>query len=253
MTVPLSVQLYTLRALRNLDRILQVAASAGYQYVETLGAHLDDPVKTAAKLQAHGLRPSSSHVGLDALRAKPDALIDACHQLGIEQLFMPAVPPEQRDMDADGWRALGDELGAVAARFQAQGISLGYHNHDWELAPKDGERSALELLFEAAGDRPLAWQADVAWLVRGGAEPKAWLDRYRDRLISAHVKDIAPAGQNLDEDGWTDVGAGVLDWPDLWHACLDAGAQTMVVEHDQPSDPVRTARASFDFLRSLAA
>ena len=62
---------------------------------------------------------------------------------------------------------------------RGQGIGFGYHNHDWELQRKDGARTALELIFEAAEDSPLTWQADVAWLVRGGVEPKAWLNRYR--------------------------------------------------------------------------
>ena len=72
-------------------------------------------------------------------------------------------------------------------------------------------------------------------------------------LDAAHVKDIAPAGQNLDQDGWADVGAGVLDWQDLWRACRAAGARWMVVEHDKPADPARTARACYAYLSRLAA
>ena len=49
---------------------------------------------------------------------------------------MPAVPLEQRAMAADGWRALGRELGQMATRLQAQGVQLGYHNHHWELEPQ---------------------------------------------------------------------------------------------------------------------
>lgn len=247
----LSIQLYTLRSLNDLDRSLDAVAEAGYRHVETVGSHLDDAANTRARLDARRLRASSSHVGLAALRERPDALVEACRILAIDQLFMPAVPPEQRAMAADGWRALGAELGVMSERFRGQGIALGYHNHDWELTPKQGGKTALELLFEAAEGSPLTWQADVAWLARGGAEPKAWLSRYRDRLTSAHVKDLAPAGQNLDEDGWADVGAGVLDWPDLWRACREAGAQWMVVEHDKPADPVRTARASLAYLTAM--
>jgi sugar phosphate isomerase/epimerase len=188
---------------------------------------------------------------LAALHERPDALVEACRTLAIDRLFMPAVPPDQRDMAAQGWRALGLELGTLCERFREQGIALGYHNHDWELTTKEGGKTALELIFEAAGNSPLTWQADVAWLVRGGAEPKAWLQRYRDRLTSAHVKDLAAAGQNLDQDGWADVGAGTLDWPDLWQACRAAGARWMVVEHDKPADPVRTARASFAYLSAM--
>jgi sugar phosphate isomerase/epimerase len=247
----LSIQLYTMRSLGDLDRILDAVAEAGYRRVETLGSHLDDAATVRAKLDARGLKASSSHVSLAALRERPDAVIEAGRALGVDQLLMPAVPPEQRDMAADGWRALGRELGEMSERLRAQGIELGYHNHDWELKRKDGAGTALELIFEAAEGSPLAWQADVAWLARGGVEPKAWLNRYRSRLTSAHVKDLAPAGQNRDEDGWADVGSGVLDWPVLWQACRDAGARWMVVEHDKPKDPARTARASFAFLTGL--
>ena len=146
----LSIQLYTLRSLNDLDRILDAVAEAGYRHVETVGSHLDDAAGTKAKLAARGLAASSSHVGLAALRERPDALVEACRTLAIDRLFMPAVPPEQRAMAADGWRALGRELGALAERFRGQGIALGYHNHDWELTPKEGDKTALELLFEAA-------------------------------------------------------------------------------------------------------
>jgi sugar phosphate isomerase/epimerase len=247
----LAIQLYTMRSLDDLDRILDAVAEAGFRHVETVGSHLDDAVNVKTRLDARGLTASSSHVGLAALRERPDALVEACRALGIDQLFMPAVPLEQRGMPADGWRALGRELGDMADRLRSQGVGLGYHNHDWELAPKEGGKTALELLFEAAGGSRLSWQVDVAWLVRGDADPKVWLDRYRSRVTSAHVKDLAPPGQNQDEDGWADVGAGVLDWRDLWRACRDAGARWMVVEHDKPSDPARTARASFAFLSSM--
>jgi len=247
----LSIQLYTMRALGDLDRILDAVAEAGYRQVETVGAHLDDAATTRSKLDARGLKVSSSHVSLAALRARPEAVIESSRTLGVDQLFMPAVPPDQRDMAADGWRALGRELSQMAERLRGQGIELGYHNHHWELKPTEGAKTALELLFEAAEGSPLTWQADVAWLVRGGVEPKAWLQRYRSRLTSTHVKDIAPAGQNQDEDGWADVGSGVLDWRDLWQACRDAGARWMVVEHDKPKDPARTARTSFAFLTGM--
>jgi sugar phosphate isomerase/epimerase len=247
----LSIQLYTLRELGDFDRILEAVAHAGFRHVEMIGSHLGDPARTLRRLETHGLRASSSHVGLAQLRETPEAIMEAADMLGIDELYMPAVPPEDRDMDAAGWRALGAELADIAEDFQIQGLHLGYHNHNWELTPKEGETTALELIFEAAGDSPLTWQADVAWLVRGGAEPEAWLSRYAERLRSAHVKDIAPDGENQDQDGWADVGLGTLDWPKLWEACRTAGAGWMVVEHDKPADPAGCARRSYDFLANM--
>lgn len=247
----LSIQLYTLRTLGDLDHVLDATAAAGFRHVELVGSHLDNAAATKAALDARELTVSTSHVSLAALRERPRMVIDACHALRFNELFMPSVPQEQRDMDAAGWRAIGTELADLTETMGKAGITLGYHNHNWEMRKKEGDKTALELIFEAAGTAPLKWQADVAWLVRGDAEPKAWMHRYRERLTSVHVKDIAPAGENVDQDGWADVGSGVLDWPDLWRAAKADGAKWMVVEHDKPADPAASARASFSYISAM--
>ncbi len=244
----LSIQLYSLRNYGDLDRQLEALAGLGYRQVETVAGHLADARHTRARLDAHGLAASTGHVPLADLRTRLEWVADQAQTVGIVQLFMPAVPAPERDRPAGHWRAVGAELADMAERLDARSLGLGYHNHHWELkAYPDGSRP-LEHLFEAAAGSKLNWEADVAWLVRGGVEPVAWLERYRDRLVAVHVKDIAPKGKNLDEDGWADVGQGVLDWPALWRAALARGARWMVLEHDKPSDPVRFARASRAFL-----
>jgi len=248
--LPFSIQLYSLRNVGELDRQLDVAAAAGFRHVELIGSQLDDPVATRAALDARGLAASSSHVNLPALRERLPAVLAACKTIGFTQLFMPSVPPAERDSAGPYWSALGRELGGLARRCQAEGIALGYHNHHWELQVKEGGKTALALLFEGAGIA-LGWQMDVAWLVRGGADPLQWLQRERGRVVSAHAKDLAPAGQKLDEDGWADVGTGTMDWPGLARACRDAGARWLVAEHDKPNDAERFARNSHAYLSTL--
>ena len=249
----LSIQLYSLRSMENLDAILDAVKAAGITKVETIGSHLDNAVATRAALNARGLAATTGHVNMPALREKLGATVLAARTLGIETLYMPSVPGEQRGMDAAGWTAMGRELGALAKSLAREGLALGYHNHNWEMDKKDGDLTALDLLFAAAEGSGLSWEADVAWLVRGGADPKAVMSKYKHLVTAAHVKDIAPAGQCLDEDGWADVGHGVLDWKDLWAFCRGLGARWMVLEHDKPSDAPRFARRSADYLRAAVA
>lgn len=252
MKTPLSIQLYSLRSLSGLPEVLDTVKAAGYRHVELIGSHLDDAANVRQQLDARGLAASSSHVGIAALRERFDTIMAACKTLGFTQLFMPSVPPDERQNLEPYWTQLGRELGQMARRAQDRGVELGYHNHHWELNVQPDGRTALDCLFAGAGDAPLAWQADVAWLVRGAADPVALMRRHRARVVSVHAKDIAPAGTHLDEDGWADVGHGVLDWRgQLAPASVNNGARWLVAEHDKPSDPARFARNSFSFLNSL--
>ena len=60
--------------------------------------------------------------------------------------------------------------------------------------------------------------------------------------IRDSVKDIAALGENLDEDGWADVGHGVVDWKGIMAALRAVGVSNFIMEHDNPSDDARFAR-----------
>lgn len=248
----LSIQLYAMRLHGDVDQNLDALAAIGFKQVETIGGHLADAAVTRAKLDARGLRATTSHVGLADLRTRLEWVAEQAKIIGIEELYMPAVAPEERwDRPAAFWQGLGAELGAMAERLAAHGLRLGYHNHHWEVKPYANASMPLNCLFKGAAGSKLSWQADIAWLVRGGADPVVLMERYRDRLTGIHVKDIARAGENVDEDGWCDIGKGTLDWPDLWKRSRALGARHMVLEHDKPKDAVAFARNGFAYLRNF--
>ena len=66
------------------------------------------------------------------------------------------------------------------------------------------------------------------------------------------MKDIAPAGENADEDGWADVGHGVIDWPGLYGQLRKTPATCYVMEHDKPNDVARFARRSLATVQTFA-
>lgn len=249
----LSIQLHTFRDHGDLARSLAALAALGFRRVETVGLHLADARATRAALDAAGIEAPTGHVAMEDLRARPDWVAEQARIVGIAELFMPALPPGERAAPAPAWRRVGAELGALALRLGAAGLALGYHNHDWELRPFPDGTTPLAHLFAGAAGAPLGFQADLAWLVRGGADPVAWMEAERARLSAVHVKDLAPPGRNADEEGWATIGSGTLDWPRLWREAVARGARHMVLEHDRPKDPVGFARESRAFLmRALA-
>lgn len=240
-----SYQLYSSRNFPPLEATLQMLAAAGYGAVEGYGGLYADDAAVAAMeagLKATGLKMPTAHFGLDMLENAPDKAIAIAKRLGIERIYCPYLMPADRPTDGAGWRAFGARLQKASQPFLAAGIGFGWHNHDFEFVPTaDGAIPQAEI-FKGGPD--LEWEMDVAWVIRGKADPLKWIAAEKARITAAHVKDIAPAGGNANEDGWADVGHGTVDWKTLIAALRGNGVKHFVLEHDNPSDHARFAKNS---------
>jgi sugar phosphate isomerase/epimerase len=137
----------------------------------------------------------------------------------------------------------------VGEKVRAAGLAFGWHNHDFELVPLADGSVPMQIILENAPG--IDWEADIAWIIRGGGDPMDWIARHGSRITAAHVKDIAPAGECTDEDGWADVGHGVVDWRGIKTALVSAGTGLFVMEHDNPSDNTRFATRSINAFHAL--
>jgi sugar phosphate isomerase/epimerase len=231
----LSYQLYSSRNFPPLADTLAMLADLGYDAVEGYGALYADDAQVAeltAALGKSGLGMPTGHFGLAQLEAEPAKVLAIARALGITRLYCPYLMPEDRPTDAAGWRAFGARLQAAGRPIRDAGLGFGWHNHDFELRPLPDGQVPQDLIF--AGGPDLEWEIDVAWVVRGGADPAAWIARYAPRITAAHLKDIAPAGQNANEDGWADLGEGTVPWKALMADLRHTPCDIFIMEHDNP-------------------
>ena len=243
---PLSYQLYSSRNFTPLGDTLKMLAEIGYKQVEGYSALYADASALAVLqtgLAATGLTMPTGHFSLDMARDQVDRVKLIAETLGITTIFVPHVTADQRPGSTAGWSDFGGELARIAEAYWAEGLAFGWHNHDFELIPTAQGDLPLDLIL--AADPRLALELDVAWVVRGGADPLEMLKRHSGQILSAHIKDIADNGENLREDGWADVGHGVMDWPGLMAALRATKCAYYVMEHDNPSDHKRFAQRSF--------
>ncbi|ALN75398.1 MULTISPECIES: sugar phosphate isomerase/epimerase [unclassified Aureimonas] len=242
-----SMQLYSARNAPPLADRLRDLAALGYTDVECFRGLYDDVPALKAALDANGLSARSGHFSVELLESDFARCMEIARTLGNEIVVLPYLLPDARPSDAAGWQAFGERVATIARRVKAEGLRAAWHNHDFEMREVEGGGRPLSYILDA--DPAIEWEADLAWVVRGEEDPAAWLQRYSGRVASLHVKDIAPAGTKTDEDGWADVGEGVLDWEALWKAGKAAGADLMIAEHDNPSDFTRFARTSLAAFR----
>lgn len=246
----ISYQLYSSRNFPPLGDTLRMLRDAGYDAVEGFGGAYPDEAAAAplaAELHAIGLAMPTGHFDLASLENDPDRVIRMARTLGIDTIICPYILPDARPTNAAGWTAFGARLAKAGGPFRAAGFKFGWHNHDFEFVPLADGQIPHDLMFAAAPG--VGWEIDVAWLVKGGQDPVSFIRKYADRILTAHVKDIAPAGTKADEDGWADVGTGIVDWANCARALKVAGCTRFIMEHDNPSDHARFARTSITAVR----
>lgn len=246
----ISFQLWSaLDAADSLREQLQTLKSLGYTDVQPYHDQYDDPRGMKTLLDEIGLTARTGHFNMDMVVHEFDRVVDAARVLGMGLVVAPYIAPEARPATVDGWKILGALLQGCAELYAEAGLAFAWHNHEFEFFPLPDGSFPIEHLL---GER-LLWEIDVAWVARAGVDPLPWIRRYAGRIPAVHVKDMAPPGEKLDEDGWADVGTGVLDWQTFWPATVAAGSRLMIAEHDKPSDYRRFAANSIIAMRKLAA
>lgn len=185
-TSKISVQLYTVREAlaADLDGTLARLAAIGFRKVEPFGL-TQQAAQLAPLLTAHGLTAPSAHTSV--VGADVDAVLAAAATTGTTLVIEPHVD-RARWTTVEDVAAIAAELNAAAERAADAGVTIGYHNHEFELETKVGGRPALEVLADHLSDG-VALEVDTYWAVVGGVDVPEVLGRLGSRVKAVHLKD----------------------------------------------------------------
>lgn len=232
------IQLYTVRdsMAQDVPGTLRAIAGMGYKEVEFAGYFDHSAQQIRALLDDLALKSPSSHVAAVTIRDDLMPLIEIATAIGNEYLTVPWLSPDDRQSldDYKRWAEVFNRAGEVC---RENGIRLAYHNHEFELMPMDGQLP-LDILLSETDPALVDFQLDMYWVRLAKQDILKILGRAPGRFTMAHIKD-------MDEQGdITEVGAGVIDFENILENEAAIGIRHFFVEHDQPSDPFKSAAIS---------
>jgi sugar phosphate isomerase/epimerase len=219
-----SVQLFSVRdaLAENMRGTLDRLATIGFTQVELFG-FVDRVDQFAEALANSGLANPTGHalfIGQDAT-----ASLEAAQRLGVKTLIDPFTKPEEwKDVSRIDFFA--DELNRVSEQAKDFGITIGYHNHFWELAERVGDQIAFDYFIEKLSPE-IVIELDTYWCEVGGMNAAEYLKKHEGRIVAIHVKDGT-------KDGLTDnqVPAGIGEIP-VREILLAAPGVLPVIEFDE--------------------
>lgn len=244
----IAVQLYTVRdlAAQDLPGTLRRVASAGYRAVEVAGLPRVAAAALRTMLDDEGLQVVAAHHALADFRRDRNGSLDALATIGAPRVIVPWLAEEDRG-SPDAVRAVAVELAGISDAAASHGISLGYHNHDFEFAPIGGT-TAWDVLLDALPPS-VEIELDVYWAARAGRDPAALIADLGNRVRLLHMKDLAGGPEGKDAP----AGDGVLAWDAIVAAARGAGVEWYIVEQDNPGDdPIAAITRGRDYLLGKA-
>jgi sugar phosphate isomerase/epimerase len=273
MKLPVALQLYSVRDdfANDMMGTLKQVKEMGYNGVELAGFGSGTPAEVKAALDEVGLKCISAHVGFDGIVADPEMVFAEYKSVGCEYIAIPWLDMN-RAPGGDGFELIIPEIERVGKIAKDMGLTLLYHNHDFEFR-KVGDKYGLDVLFEKVPAEYLQTQIDTCWVKFVNIDPALYIRKYKGRAPLVHIKDFTmdgkPDGTPYDLIGadretkkaamssfsFKPVGSGSQDVPAILSAAEEAGTKWVIVEYDMSPEhpPLETARISLEYLKSLIA
>lgn len=247
--IPIGLQLYTLRdpLKQDFEGTLQQVSAIGYRRLEFAGYYDRSPEQLHKLFSMHGLEAPAVHIKLAQLRENLQQSVETAQAVGHKLVICPSVDKDQRET-LDQFRRHIEVINQAAEAFHRAGIAFGYHNHDYEFRPIDGQLP-YDLILSQTDPERVRLELDIYWLVRAGQDPVATIERHGKRVVALHVKDMA-----VDSEAFAAVGHGRIDYPPVLRAAQRAGVEHFFVEQDRcEGSPLEQVALSYGYLSGLAA
>lgn len=244
------LELYAVRKAMRADpeRTLAAVRALGYTDVELLWSFNNfgrTPQQVRATLDKEGLRAPSAHIAPEMIvDAAWSSHLDDARLLGHEYLIVPSLPNEAK-LSIDEWKAWADKFNAAGAVAKGTGVALAFHNEPGHMKAVAGV-VPYDAFVERLDPGVVQLQLDVGNMLMGGGNPMWYFERYRDRYVSFHLKDVV-----ADRSRDTELGTGAFDFKRFLAAVPKLGDKPCYVEQETPADEMDSARKNIAFLRAL--
>ena len=240
---------------RDLTGTLCKLKEIGYEGIEFYGEPADFPPEQVCRaLEASGLELTSWHIEWRNLQ--PDTIEDSIQyfrKVGLRRVIIPClggqwnVAHSAAEECEQVWLDYLPRIEQIRVRLKAEGIRLGYHNHEHEFALRYSGRTVFDLLYGNFNE-DMIMEFDSGNCIEGGGDPVQVMKEYPARRKLIHLKPWGP------ETGF-EVTLGdkgdVNDYPGLITAAGETCEWLIVESEDFREDELINAQKCFASLERL--
>ncbi len=233
------IQMYSVRDIteKDMDGALKALAEMGYKNVEFAGFFGIPAQEIADMLAKYGLTVSGTHTGLNEIVDHYEETLAYHKAIGNKRIIVPGHDLSTKAKLDD----FIDKMNEYAAKLAAEGITLGYHNHDHEFKPNDDGQIIYD---EIVARTDIALEIDTYWVYAAGKDPVALMEQLKDRLPVIHIKD------GLANREGKPLGMGTAPVADVYKKAVALNVPMVVESETLTPDGLTEAKICIEFLKA---
>ena len=259
----IGLQLWTVRdqMAEDKQKTLKAVADAGYKQVELGDTNTAAEIVPIAK--DLGMNVTSSFINWQAI-CTPDGkdvpslekIIEEANKAEIKHLVFGYIAKGHRET-ADHYKKHAEASNKFGEMCNKAGIKLCYHNHSFEFAKLDGEKTGWDILSENFENDKCKFELDVFWAKIGGLNPFEAMIKLDGRISQLHLKDLEKGAEICHDEGkvpheaFKELGNGSIDMAAIMNLGEKIGVEQCHVEQDQSPDPIASIGQSMKHLGTL--
>ena len=233
------IQMYSVRDIteKNMDGALKALAEMGYKFVEFAGFFGIPADEIKAMLDKYGLKVSGTHTGWQEIAEHYEETLAYHKAIGNTRIIVPGADlTTKAKLDA-----FIDMMNEFQPKLAAEGITLGYHNHDHEFKPNEDGQIIYD---EIVARTNVALEIDTYWAFVGGRDPLEMMERLKERVRIIHIKD------GLVDGSGRPLGMGEAPAAAVYRKAVELGDRLIVESETCQPSGLEEARICMDFLKA---
>jgi sugar phosphate isomerase/epimerase len=253
---PLGLEIYSLRKelSKDIPGTLAFVRQLGFQDVEVPEFYGLTSKEFREQLDKAGLGCSAMVAQHDRLIQDLQGVISDAQILNARYVISPWIPHKNDFTEAD-CRTGAADMNRLGKSLKEAGLGFCYHPHGYEFGNGPGG-TLFDLLATETDPACVHFQADVFWIAWPGQDPVKVLERYPNRFLLMHLKDIRKGTKLGDQSGQAPpetsvaLGNGMLDFPVILRMAKRIGIQRYYIEDEAP-DAASNIPVSLRYLKSI--
>ena len=175
-------------------------------------------------------------IEISAIQVKPkyvfgatDSIVDFCKTVGCTRVVISMLPFPVILGREEKFYEFIKTLDPQFDIYAAHGITLAYHHHNWEYVRLSNGKTRMDELL--ANTSKIRIVHDTYWTAGCGIDPAREVERFGNRLIGVHLRDLTHSARGLKVKGRNcAIGDGVIDFKRVIPAAVGVGAEYLVIE-----------------------